>query len=192
MNVSILSECEDAIFCSDNGRQFSKLFCKCSGSFAISEKFTFNLIPLFCFSNIHSYRPHALQQILIPFLEHDRIGLDTERLSLVHQRLFKATYCIVLNIEFQVFHGIMCQDARLKDLHLVLYTGRVGHKTNILHICQHLISWRTTTITFIVFYQHLCGHLIVWCGIAQIYECGTSTDKQRQQKPLPVEDQHSE
>ena len=191
MNVSILSECEDAIFCSDNGRQFSNMLWELTNGLIILQDFAFNLISLFCFSNIHSYRPHALQQILIPFLEHDRIGHDTEWLSLVRQLCFYATLFIVLNIEFQVFHGIMCQDARLKNLHFVLYTGRVGHKTNILHICQHLISWRTTTI-ILVFYQHLCGHLIVWCGIAQIYECGTSTDKQRQQEPLPVEDQHSE
>ena len=95
----------------------------------------------------------------------------------------------ILRVDLQVLDGLTGQDMGLKNLNLVLYTGRIGHKTKILHIGKHLVGLSATIILF-VFNKHLGGYLIDRLGIAQVDESATDTNEQRQQEPLPVEHQH--
>ena len=46
----------------------------------------------------------------------------------------------ILRVDLQVLDGLTGQDMGLKYLYLVLNTGRIGHKTKILHIGKHLVG----------------------------------------------------
>ena len=95
----------------------------------------------------------------------------------------------ILCVKLQVLDSLTGKNVRLKNLYLVLDTGRIGHETEVLHIGKHLVGLSATIILF-VFDQHLGGYLIDRLGIAQVDESATDTNEQRQQEPLPVEHQH--
>ena len=96
---------------------------------------------------------------------------------------------VILGIELEIHHGIASQYTRLENLNLVLDTSRITHKSEVLHVGQHLVG-RTAATTIIVLNQHLGRYLVVLGGIAQIDECAAHADEHRQQEPLPIEHQH--
>ena len=128
-----------------------------------------------------------IEELLIKPAQMLGIEIDTDRLVLVDQIVLKDAIELVSGVDLQVLHCLTSQDMRLEHLHLVLNTCRVGDKTQILHIGQHVRSAATVVV---VLDQHLAGYLINGIGVAQIEYCYNETSYQRDRKPLPVQDQH--
>ena len=70
----------------------------------------------------------SFQQIKIERIKMLRIEIDAKGMIHVSDDIADFPFTAILRIEFQIFHGIAQQDARLEDFHLTLNSRGIGHK----------------------------------------------------------------
>ena len=137
---TVLGKGQYTIVGTDGGRQFFELLREAARTLAIIEGFALYLILAIVALQGELDGLHAIEQLLIPLAERQRIDIYAHRLGVIHGLLGHATCRDILGVELEVDHRIARQNTRLKDFHLVLDTSRITHKTKILHVGQHLIG----------------------------------------------------
>ena len=102
-----------------------------------------------------------------------RVELSNDGLFAIDQGILQSALATVRGVEFQIFHHIAQQHARLEHLNLVVDTRRIGHDTQIQHVRQHLVG---ITLLVLVLNQQSGRHLVSGFRITEIQQCPTNKD----------------